>query len=167
MTDPTHVHLLDRRAEQAIARLSAAYTAHGNPSSNGYAVEPAGILASHVQPEQVRFLWSGRLACGKSTMVDGDPGLGKSTMALDIAARISTGRPLLGCAAGSEPRGVVLLSAEDGAADTIVPRLTVAGADLARFYIMRGVKDTESAEAPVTLPASLPAIEAAIEKVDA
>ena len=64
--------------------------------SDARSAEPAGVLASDVQPEHVSFLWPGRLAAGKPTVLDGDPGLGKSTAALDIAARITTGTALPG-----------------------------------------------------------------------
>jgi hypothetical protein len=67
---------------------------------------PAGVLAANVMPERVRFLWPGRLAAGKLTVMDGDPGLGKSTAALDFAARITTGTPLPGCLGETVPRGV-------------------------------------------------------------
>jgi putative DNA primase/helicase len=135
--------------------------------SDTRAAEPAGVLASDVQPERVSFLWPGRLAAGKPTVLDGDPGLGKSTAALDIAARITTGTALPGRATGAKPRGVVLLSAEDGAADTIVPRLKAAGADLARLFIMQGVKAADGECDPVTLPAGLAAVEHAIRDYDA
>ena len=107
---------------------------------NGHGHEPVGTLAKDVTPERVSWLNRGRLALGKITILDGDPGLGKSTAALDIAARITTGRPLPGSSVATAPRGVVVLSAEDGAADTIVPRLMAAGADLGRVFIMTGVR---------------------------
>jgi RecA-family ATPase len=62
-------------------------------------------------------------------MLDGDPDLGKSTITLDLAARVSRGfamPPEMGAA--SEPAGVLLMSAEDDLARTIRPRLDVAGA---------------------------------------
>lgn len=79
-------------------------------------------------PEPVNWLWLGRIPLGKLTLVDGDPGLGKSALMADFAARVSAGRPWPDhslCEAG----GVVLLSAEDGLADTIRPRLDAAGGD--------------------------------------
>jgi hypothetical protein len=141
--------------------------AEAGPEMGGAAPEPAGVLACDVQPERVSWLWPGRLAAGKPTMLDGDPGLGKSTAALDIGARITTGAPLSGCLRGAEPRGVVLLSAEDGAADTIVPRLEAAGADLGRVFILQGIAAADGAIDPVTLPAALAAVELAIIEHDA
>src|SRR5579871_969592 len=55
---------------------------------------PISILVSKVKPEQVRWLWPGRIPLGKLTLLDGDPGLGKSLLTLDLAARVTTGRAM-------------------------------------------------------------------------
>lgn len=136
-------------------------------SLNGHAREPVGSLCSEVEPEAVTWLWPGRLAEGKITILDGNPGLGKSSATLDIAARISRGDVLPGGYDRVGPRGVVLLSAEDGLADTIVPRLLAAGADAARVFAMTGVKAPDDAEQGVTVPDELAAVEAAITRMDA
>jgi len=117
---------------------------------NGIAV----VRASKVMPERVRWLWSGRIPLGKLTVLDGDPGLGKSTITLDLGARITTGSPLPGSEDRFGPTNVVLLSAEDGVADTIRPRLEAAGADLERVVIVDHVTDTDGAR-PVELPTDL------------
>ena len=81
-----------------------------------------------VEPKEVEWLWPGRIPIGKLTILAGDPGLGKSYLALDIIARVST--------ADSWPDGgnairshVFILSAEDDLEDTIRPRLDVLNAD--------------------------------------
>lgn len=92
-----------------------------------------------VQPERVSWLWPGRIPMGKLVTLDGDPGLGKSTLALAFAATISTGGAW---SDGShcEHRGAVLLmSAEDGLADTVRPRLDAAGADVSKVHAIEGV----------------------------
>lgn len=89
---------------------------------------------SQVKPERITWLWPGYLAAGKLHVIDGDPGLGKSTMTLDVAARVSTGKRWPDEQEGCEPAGVLLCSAEDGLADTIRPRLDAAGADVRRIY---------------------------------
>jgi putative DNA primase/helicase len=53
-----------------------------------------GILLSDVVEESVEWLWEGRIPLGKLTVIDGDPGTGKSTLTIDLAARVSTGRDM-------------------------------------------------------------------------
>jgi putative DNA primase/helicase len=93
---------------------------------------PAPVLKrlAEVQPEPMQWLWPGLIALGKLSLLVGDPGLGKSFLTLDIAARVSTGRSWPGLSAIPNPQGsVVLLSAEDDLADTIRPRLDAANAN--------------------------------------
>lgn len=90
------------------------------------------VAASEIEPEAVTWLWPRRLAQGKVHLLDGDPGLGKSTLLLDLAARLSNGSPWPDAEHGRELQTSLVLSAEDGAADTVVPRLKAAGADLER-----------------------------------
>jgi len=68
-----------------------------------------GVLASEVRPEAVRWLWENRIPLGKVTIFDGDPDVGKSTVALDLAARITSGGTMpdggqLSCAGGCSHR---------------------------------------------------------------
>ena len=125
-----------------------------------------GKLMSEVEPEQVEWLWPGRLPLGKLAVLDGDPGLGKSVLTLDLAARASAGLELPdGGRCG--PAGVVLLSAEDGLEDTIRPRLDAAGADTERIVALSMIGVGTRAERLVSLTQDLDAIEAAIGRVGA
>jgi hypothetical protein len=95
--------------------------------------EPKSTLVSRcaagIGPEKIEWLWSGRLARGKHTCIAGEPGTGKSQVCISIIAAITTGGKWP-CEEGHAPLGnVIILSAEDGAADTIVPRL-LAQSDL-------------------------------------
>src|SRR5829696_10477284 len=74
---------------------------------------PVGTLLSEVEPERIEWLWPGRIPLGKLTVVDGDPGLGKSAMTLDIAARVSAGLELPD-GERCEPAGVLLMSPRTG-----------------------------------------------------
>jgi putative DNA primase/helicase len=95
--------------------------------------------ASDITPVAVNWLWPGRLARGKTTLIGGDPGLGKSQLSTFIAATISHGGSWP-CNEGSAPKGsVIVLCAEDGLADTIVPRLMAAGADCRKVRIVTAV----------------------------
>src|SRR5271165_4498113 len=87
---------------------------------------------SEVVPQPCSWLWPGRLAFGKLAIVDGDPGLGKSLLTLDLCARVSTGRPMPDGSAGPAACAVLVLNAEDGDGDTVRPRLQALGADLDR-----------------------------------
>ena len=99
--------------------------------------------ASDITPEAVDWLWSGRLAAGKTTLVGGDPGLGKSQLAISIAATITRGGQWP-CGEGAAPKcSVVILCAEDGAADTVVPRLMAAGADRDKIHIVTAVHEAD------------------------
>jgi len=94
---------------------------------------------SNVEPDRVRWLWDGRLALGKVTLLDGEPGSGKSLLALDLAARVSCGHAMpLNHGKPHEPADVVIFNADDGVADTVRPRLESAGADLSRVHCFDG-----------------------------
>jgi hypothetical protein len=125
------------------------------------------VSLASVETERVEWLWKGRIPLAKLTVCDGDPGLGKSAMTLDLGARVSTGARMPDGAPGlTGGAGVVLLSAEDGLGDTIRPRLEAAGADLARVFALRGIP-TDDGERPVEIPADVPVIEAAVNEANA
>lgn len=102
------------------------------------------VKLSEIKAEAVRWLWPARIALGKLALIAGDPGLGKSFLSLDITARVTRGRAWPDGAPGCAPGDVILLSAEDGAADTIVPRSKAAGADLDRIEILRAVREAQN-----------------------
>jgi hypothetical protein len=56
--------------------------------------DDVGTFLSDVVEESVEWLWEGRIPLGKLTVIDGDPGTGKSTLTIDLAARVSTGRDM-------------------------------------------------------------------------
>jgi len=127
-----------------------------------------GVLLSTVSPEEVEGFWEGRIPLGKLTVIDGDPGTGKSTLTLDLAARASRGGPMPDGGTYRDPVGVVILSGEDGLADTIVPRLLAAGADLMRIIALTECPDAQGEEThPPVLPDDLGVIREAIVRVEA
>lgn len=90
-----------------------------------------------VKPESIRWLWEHRIARGKFTLIDGDPGEGKSLLTLDIAARLSTGRPMPEQdTAEYGPSKVLFLLCEDDLGDTVAPRLIAADADRSRIQVI-------------------------------
>jgi archaellum biogenesis ATPase FlaH len=88
-----------------------------------------------VEEQEQIFLWPGFLPDGALSLIEGDPDVGKSFMALDLAARLSTGRALPdGDMDDAQPRRKVLfLTAEDSLSKTVKPRLLGCGADLANI----------------------------------
>src|SRR5690348_9400060 len=96
----------------------------------GEALANAGVghrlisrCAEDIEPKRIEFIWPGRIARGKHAAIAGQPGDGKSQLSIFIAAAVSRGGEWP-CGEGTAPLGnVVILSAEDSAEDTIVPRL--------------------------------------------
>jgi len=92
------------------------------------------ISLAAVEPQKVRWLWPDRIPLGKVTLVEGDPGLGKSTVTMDLAARVSTGAPMPFYPDARAPANVLIVTCEDDLADTVRPRLDAAGADVERVF---------------------------------
>lgn len=86
------------------------------------------IRGSEMEPEEIKWFWENRIPFGKLTLFAGDPGLGKSTMGVYLAAAIATGQKLYGSpSAYIPPAEVLILSTEDDPEDTILPRFMAAG----------------------------------------
>jgi hypothetical protein len=115
---------------------------------------------SEVEARPVEWLWPGWIALGKLTVLDGDPGMGKSTLLLDLAARISRDGLMPDATVGPVGSSLIL-SAEDGEEDTIKPRLAAAGGVARRLFTLSAVKGHDGEERPPEIPLDLPAIEAA------
>ena len=146
-----------------------AYESNGHRSEEHAFDRPPkeiGVILSSVKPERVEWLWPGRIPKGKLSLVDGDPGTGKSALTADLTARVSSGGTWpdgTPCEAG----GVVLLSAEDGLADTVRPRLDAAGADSSKVLSLAAVPDGEEGERLLSIPQDLSIIEWGIRRVEA
>ncbi|HKB38672.1 MAG TPA: AAA family ATPase, partial [Gemmataceae bacterium] len=94
---------------------------------NSMATERTFISLAEVAPEQTRWLWPNRIALGAITLLEGDPGQGKSTVTYDLAARVTAGTPMPCCSTAAEPAGVLLLQSEDSPRETVRPNLQAAG----------------------------------------
>jgi hypothetical protein len=156
--DPLEVRISRQEAELAAQQARIARIGARLPTGPRARV----VRFADVTPERVDWLWPARIPLGKLTILDGDPGLGKSTISVDLAARVSTGRPMPGETEGREPAGVILMSAEDGLADTIRPRLDAAGADVARVVALVGIVALDGTERLPALPADLARLETTI-----
>jgi hypothetical protein len=92
-------------------------------------------LLAEFRPQPVQWLWEDRIPLGELTILDGDPSSNKSSLTIDLAARVSTGREMPDGTAGREG-GVVLLQAEDSIRKTLLQRAKAAGADLGRIAVI-------------------------------
>ncbi len=116
------------------------------------------ISLSAVTERRATWLWPGRLPVGHLVMLDGDPGVGKSTLSLDFAARVSTGAPWPDgqpCKQG----GVLLMTAEEGLAETVVPRLLLAGGDLNHIVVLDHIPGADGVDRLPALPVDVPYIQ--------
>jgi hypothetical protein len=191
--DPNDLHRRDPAAFPEMVRAALevakpvigalnAIDAHSSrrASMGGEGIYAGAVLRrlSDVAPERVEWVWPSRIPRRKLTVVDGDPWLGKSTLLFDVAARVTTGEAMPDGVASDlgGPFGVVVLSAEDGLADTIRPRLEAAGADLVRVVALTAITETQidgrTGEATVVerlpeLPRDLARLEEAIAEVNA
>jgi RecA-family ATPase len=95
---------------------------------------------SEVRKEKIQWLWKDRIALGKLSLIAGNPGITKSLFALTIAAHVSRGKPWFIDESECPEGDVIILSAEDDAADTLVPRLEAAGANLKRIQSLEMVR---------------------------
>ena len=87
------------------------------------------IKMSDVEPTKVEWLWYPYIPYGKVTIIQGDPGEGKTTLILNLAALLSKGEKLPESNEKSEPINIIYQTAEDGLSDTVKPRLIAANAD--------------------------------------
>jgi hypothetical protein len=157
--------LLNHGGDFKAAARELARQGYGDPSrrSNGQPVSgeagngavPAGLettCLATILPEPVRWLVPGYLPLGKLNLLAGDGGHGKSTLTLDVAACLTTGRPCFGLTYEPlPPSDVLLISCEDDFADTVVPRLLSARADRCRVWRVDGIKTKDGKTAPFCL----------------
>lgn len=122
---------------------------------------PQPLSEIQTDRSQITWLWRPYLAAGKLAILDGDPGTGKSMIAIDIAARLSRG--------GNWPDGTsvggvfktLLLDAEDDPDDTLRPRLIAAGGDLNHVFVPPNSGPDETLQ----LPRDLAKIEAMVREL--
>ena len=134
-----------------------------SPLEGGVKVPPKLKITTmgSVLARKVLWLWPGRIPQGKLTVIAGDPGLGKSLLTLDMAARVSFGGPWPDI--GIAPLGdVLLITAEDGLDDTVRPRLDLLEADVSRIHAIEISVDDNGENVALSLTEHLPQIEEAV-----
>ncbi len=103
---------------------------------NSWDASPRVICLADVREETVDFLWYPYIPYGKLTIVQGDPGGGKTTLVLRLAALLSKGCELPCDSRSQESIATLYQTAEDGLGDTIKPRLSAGGADCSRIFVI-------------------------------
>jgi hypothetical protein len=140
------------------------------PADPGPAVRIDDVVELNtVDAKDVTWLWKPWLPGGKLAMLDGDPGQGKSYVTLDLVTRLSRGDALPDGQPnpfGGKPVPSLLISCEDGLADTVVPRLRAMGADLRRVASLQGAMKNGTVVRPLQLPRDTPALLDIITQVD-
>ena len=97
-----------------------------------------------VKCENVEWLWYPFIPYGKITIIQGDPGEGKTTLVLQIIAKLTKGDAIIN-GESKEPINIIYQTAEDGLSDTIKPRLVAANADCSKVLVI------DDRETPLTM----------------
>jgi len=136
------------------------------PSNNSAPLPPVSVLYGHDirdrPSEEPSWLWRPYLAFGAVSVLDGDPDMGKSLITIDIAARLSTGRPMPdGSPAAENPhtgnraRYTVFINADDHVRQTILPRFRAADGNPDATIFLGGIGENDIRTRPIRFPHDL------------
>jgi putative DNA primase/helicase len=135
------------------------------------------VCLADIEPRPIDWLWKDRLAAGALSVLSGDPGSGKTWVALAIAAALSRGREPAAPSgsSGTNPCTCLYASTGNGAAELLRPRFAALEGDPARLFLLRGALAAGSAQsAPQSAPQSahltlrdIPVLEDALERTHA
>lgn len=112
-------------------------------NQKGNEIEKELMYMDKIEVTKTKWLWYPYIPYGKVTIVHGDPGEGKTTLILNIAAALTRGE-MLGTDEKTEPVNVIYQTAEDGISDTVKPRLMSANADCRRVIVINESKQALS-----------------------
>ena len=122
------------------------------------------VRLSTVAAKPQQWLWPDRIPLGAISLLEGDPGEGKSLLTYDLAARVTTGQAMPEAAGLPSPGGVILLQAEDRLEAMVKPRLEAANADIDRVLVY---DQDRFAQQPLLIPDDVSLLEDAAAKVEA
>lgn len=123
------------------AQLEALMPALSRPASDRAVKLRCG---ANIRPQAITWLWDGWLPAGKLTILAGAAGTGKTTLALGLAAALTSGGRWPDGKHCKQTGNVLIWSSEDNPDDTLVPRLIAAGADMTKCHFIEGI--TENGE---------------------
>src|SRR5262245_26541976 len=168
-SSPSGARLMPKTPEQIADELLAkagVRTKPNGPQAGTTDVTLEWERMSDIEPEAVDWIWPGRIARGKLTLIAGDPGMGKSQIALDVVARITRARIFPDPDKSSAPLGsVLILTAEDAAKDTVRPRLEGVDADLSRVHRLKSAITKDGKATTFRLQADLALLAAKLRAV--
>jgi AAA domain-containing protein/DNA primase RepB-like protein len=124
------------------------------------------VSFADIKAERLEWFWEGYVPKGMATILQGDGGLGKSTLSLDLVARFTTGRSMPFETSQKPPGTALIFTTEDDKGRVIKPRLIAAGADLTRvktFFVPLVENDMRE----ISLPKDVGALREAIEATGA
>jgi putative DNA primase/helicase len=125
-----------QKAIDAAAEPPEAETPNDEPKARPYVL----VCAADVPARAKDWLWKGHLLRGALELLTGTPGLGKSQIQCSYIACVTTERPWPDGTPSGPPRNVIMVTAEDCLDQEVIPRLTAAGADRKRVYILKTIK---------------------------
>jgi putative DNA primase/helicase len=121
--------------------------------------------ASAIPMIPIRWLWPSWLALGKLHILAGAPGQGKTTIAMAMAAAVSSGGIWPDGRAAGAPGNVLVWTGEDDPGDTLTPRLAGMGADLTRIHYVQGTRADDGRERPFNPATDMPMLAAAAQAI--
>ncbi|HTZ57830.1 MAG TPA: AAA family ATPase [Acidobacteriaceae bacterium] len=141
-----------------------------SPEAPAAATRQADLVClADIEPRPVDWLWEDRLAIGALSVLSGDPGSGKTWIALAIAAALSRGREPASFS-GIETAGpcnCLYASTGNGAAELLRPRFAALDGDPDRLFLLRGALATGSTQSAALSLRDLPMLEDALERTHA
>ena len=117
-----------------------------------------------VKSEPVEWVWRDRVPAGMVVVLAGDPDLGKSTIAIHMAAAITSGRDWADGAPAPQVGRVIWLSAEDDTSRVLVPKLTAAGAWMNMIDVLEAVRDSDEVLRPFSFDRDLVKLERHLDR---
>jgi DNA repair protein RadA/Sms len=144
---------LEREVDKLLQTAQPPAGAPGDTKASG---RPIVITMDTVKAQPVEWLWWPYIAVGKICMLDGDPGIGKTLLAIQLAASLSQGYPLPDqqgkpTLPSGGPATTLFIATEDGLADTLKPRLEAAQADCSKIHVFNEFLDEQGHTRAFTL----------------
>ena len=162
--------ILEKAANESSGTPVARYDEPQQRKTSSHSPILRMITMNSVQPKEPNFIIPGWLPAGTISLGYGEGGIGKSTVILDWAARLSKGQPFNNFPNANKPGDTILLVAEDSLEFTVRPRIDAAGADASRIHVINTVEtfteDGDKVESTVSLLHHKSLIDEALSSVE-